>query len=83
MIAKIITFIKTRLLVFIPSLLGIAEAIVKFVKEVITLVVDILYPIIPNAQFKIIVTKIRSIVEAIYSWISGNKEKLLAYLKLI
>jgi len=83
MIAKIVNFIKTRILVFIPTLLGIAEAAIKFLKEVITLVVDILYPIIPNAAFKVIVTKIRSVVESIYTWISENKEKLLAYLKLI
>lgn len=83
MIAKILQFIKTRILVFVPTLLGIVETIVKFIKEVITLIVDILYPIIPNAGFKVMVAKIRSVVEAIYQWISENKEKLLKYLNLI
>lgn len=83
MIAKILNFIKTRLLVFLPTLLGIIETAIKFLKEVITLIVDILYPIIPNEKFKVIVTKIRKIVDAIYDWISKNKNKLLTYLKLI
>jgi hypothetical protein len=83
MIAKIVTFIKTRLLVFLPTLLGIVETAIKFLKEALTLVVDILYPIIPNAAFKVVVTKIRNIVDVIYDWINKNKEKLLTYLKLI
>ena len=68
---------------FLPSLLGIAEAAVKFIKEVLTLVVDILFPIIPIAKFKVLVTTIRGGVDKLYDWISKNKEKLLAYLKLI
>jgi len=83
MIAKIINYIKTRILVFVPTLLGIGEAIVKFIKEVITLIVDVLYPIIPNDTFKIIVTKVRAVVESVYTWISENKEKILNYLNLI
>ncbi len=83
MITKIFNFIKNRVLVFVPTILGISETIVKFIKELITLVVDILYPIIPNNKFKVIVTKIRATVESIYTWISTNKEKILNYLKLI
>jgi phage-related protein len=83
MITKIFNFIKDRILVFVPTILGISETIVKFIKELITLVIDILYPIIPNNKFKVIVTKIREIVESIYTWISTNKEKILNYLKLI
>jgi phage-related protein len=83
MITKILNFIKSRVLVFVPTILGIAETVVKFVKEVITLIVDILYPVIPNDKFKVIVTKIRATVESIYTWISTNKDKILNYLKLI
>ncbi len=83
MLANIFIFIKTRILAFVPSILGIVEVAIKFLKEVLTLVADILYPIIPNATFKVIVTKIRAIIEVIYDWISKNKEKLLAYIKLI
>lgn len=83
MIKKIFNFIKDRILVFVPTILGLVETVVKFVKELITLIMDILYPIIPNAAFKIIVSKIRSVVESIYAWISENKEKVLNYLKLI
>jgi len=83
MITKILNFIKSRVLVFVPTILGIAETVVKFVKEVITLIVDILYPVIPNDMFKVIVTKIRATVESIYTWISTNKDKILNYLKLI
>ena len=68
---------------FLPTFLGLIEAIVKFVKEVLTLVVDILFPIIPIAKFKTFVTAMRSFVDKLYDWISKNKEKLLAWLKLI
>jgi phage-related protein len=83
MITKILNFLKSRILVFVPTILGIAESVVKFIKELITLVVDVLYPIIPNATFKVIVTKIRAVVESIYTWIGANKEKILNYLNLI
>ena len=75
-------FIRTRLLVFLPTLLGLIETAMKFIKELLTLIVDILYPIIPNKNFKAIVSGMRALITAIYDWISKNKESLLAYLKL-
>jgi len=69
--------------IFLPTILGILEAFLKFVKEVLTLVVDILFPIIPIAKFKVIVTAMRGGVDKISDWLSKNKEKILAYLKLI
>lgn len=80
---KIWDFIKTRILAFVPTILGFAEVAVKFLKELLTLVADILFPIIPSAAFKNIVNKIRAVVDAIYNWISDNKAKLLAWLNLV
>ena len=78
-----LTYIRTRLLAFIPTLIGIIEVALKFIKEAITLIVNILFPIIPVAGFKVIVTKIRSIIDIASDWLSKNKEKILAILKLI
>ena len=70
-----------KLLTWLPAiiapLLGIVEAVVKFIKEILTLVVTILFPIIPSEKFKNIVTKVRTIVDKVYDWISGGKEKIL------
>ena len=55
------------------GVLGIAQAIVKLAKEVLTLIVDILYPLIPSAKFQAIVDKIRSIVNAVDGWLEKIK----------
>ena len=77
----------TKLLQWLPALvsplLGILEAVLKFVKEVLTLVVTVLFPIIPNEKFKAIVTVVREWVNKIYDWISGGKEKILKAIGLI
>jgi hypothetical protein len=76
-----------KLLNWIPAivapLLGILEAVLKFLKEVLTLIVTILFPIIPNAGFKALVTKIRAIVDKAYDLLSAWKDTILKYLKLI
>jgi len=70
-----------KLLTWIPAivapLLGILEAAVKFLKEVLTLVVTILFPIIPNEKFREAVTKLRAIVDKLYDLISLGKDKIL------
>ena len=71
------------LVAFLPTIIGILEVVVKFVKEVLTLVADILFPIIPIAKFKVIVTAMRGFVDKLSDWLGKNKEKILAYLKLI
>ena len=70
-----------KLLKWLPAiaapLLGIVEAVVKFAKELLTLIVTILFPIIPNEKFKVTVTTIRALVDKIYDWISGGKDTIL------
>ena len=61
----------------ISGLLGILQAFIKFGKEVCTLAIDILSPIIPNAQFKIVVEKIRGIFNTVDRWIEAVKQLLL------
>ena len=53
--------------------LGIAQAILKLIKEILTLIVDILYPIIPSSKFQAIVDKVRSIVNAVDDWLEKIK----------
>lgn len=67
----------------VSPLLGIVETVLKFIKELLTLVVAILFPIIPNDKFKSLITWLRDIVNKIYEWVSANKEKILAATKLI
>ena len=78
-IKKILTWIGA----FLPTIFGLAEAVLKFVKEFLTLVADILYPIIPSDKFKNIVTKVRGYIDVAYQWLSDNKDKVLAWLNLI
>lgn len=67
----------------VAPLLGILEAAVKFLKEVLTLVVTILFPIIPSESFKKVVTMIRGIVDKVYDLLSQWKDKILVAIKLI
>lgn len=68
---------------FVPTIIGIIEAALKFLKELITLVMDILFPIIPVAKFQAIVTWLRDKVDMIYTGFSKVKDKILAYLNLL
>ena len=74
--------IKNWILAFLPTILGIVETALKFLKEVLTLVVDILFPIIPIGKFKTIVSTIREVVNKIYDTVSNLKIKLLKYIGL-
>ena len=49
----------------LAGVLGILQAIVKFIKEVLTLIVDLLFPVIPDGKFEDIVEKIREIVNKV------------------
>lgn len=70
-----------KLLTWLPAIvatvLGIVEAILKVLKELLTLVVDILFPVIPIAKFKAFVTWLRGVVDIVYDWVSKIKEALL------
>jgi hypothetical protein len=76
-----------KLLSWLPAivapLLGILEAVLKFLKEALTLIVTILFPIIPNAKFKVIVTKLRALVDKAYDVLSGAKDSILKYIGVI
>jgi hypothetical protein len=80
---KLLNYIKSRLLAFVPSFLGVVEVAIKFIKEVLTLVVDILFPVIPIEKFKIIVTLLRAKVDVVYNWVTKIKEQLLKYIGLV
>ena len=73
MLKKLIQWIPTNL----TAILGIAQAIIKFVKEVCTLIVDILGPIIPGESVEDIVKKIRAIFNTIDLWVEKIKSWLL------
>ena len=67
----------TKLLGWLPAnlagVLGIIQAVIKLIKEILTLVVDILYPIIPSKQFKKVIDTVRGIVNKIDEWIEKIK----------
>lgn len=69
-------FIQTFLLSG-ASMLGIVQVVVKFIKELLTLIVNILFPIIPDGKFEEIILKVRSIVNKIDEWLEKIKAKLL------
>jgi hypothetical protein len=59
------------------SILGIVQVAIKFVKEVLTLVVNLLFPIIPDGKFEDIILKVRAIVEKADSFVEKIKGWLL------
>lgn len=59
------------------SVLGIIQVVVKFIKEVLTLVVNMLFPIIPDGKFEDVILAVRSWVEKIDGWIEKGKVVLL------
>lgn len=61
----------------IASVLGIIQAIVKFIKEVLTAVINILLPVIPGDKFDAVVMKVRDLVNKIDEWIEKIKAKVL------
>lgn len=63
----------------IAGILGIVQVVIKFVKEALTLAVDILFPIIPNEKVKAVVLKIREIVNVADGWIQKIKDGILKW----
>ena len=76
-----------KLLTWLPAiivpLLGIVEAVLKFLKELLTLVVTLLFPIIPSEGFRKIITLIRDWIGKIYDGLSKAKEGILKFLGMI
>lgn len=70
-----------KLTLWIPKILGggfgIVQAVVKFIKEVLTLIVDILYPVIPSEKFQTVTDKIRDFVNEIDEILEQIKQFLL------
>ena len=56
----------------IKGVLGVLQAVIKFVKEVCTLAIDILSPVIPNVD--LVVTIIRAKINIIDGWLEKIKE---------
>lgn len=73
--------ILKKLLKWIPvniaGILGITQAILKVIKEILTVIVNILFPIIPSAKFKTVVTVIRGIVNKADGVVQKIKDFLL------
>ena len=80
MIEKIKAFIL-KVLSIVPNtllgILGVVQAVIKFVKEVCTLAIDILSPVIPNVN--LVVEWIREKINVIDSWVEKIKEFLLNF----
>lgn len=61
----------------LASVVSFAQVIIKFVKELLTLVVNILFPIIPDGAFETIVLKVREIVNKVDEYVETFKQKFL------
>jgi len=69
--------IRTWIPLNIASILGIAQAIVKFLKEVLTACVNLLFPIIPSSKFKDTVEALRAFINKLDAVLENIKEALL------
>jgi len=58
MIKKLIQWLYVN----IAGVLGVVQAVIKALKEILTVIVNILFPVIPSAKFKAIITAVRGIV---------------------
>lgn len=70
-----------KLLLWVPknlvAVLGILQVGIKLVKEILTLIVDLLYPVIPSEKFEDIVDMIREKVNMVDEWVERIKDFLL------
>jgi hypothetical protein len=58
------------------SILGIVQAVIKFIKELLTLCLNQLVPIMPNDKFKAMIEKARGFINVVDGWV----EKVKGYL---
>jgi len=72
-----VTKIIQWIMVFLAGNLGIVQVAIKFAKEVITLIVDILFPIIPISKFQSVVLAIRNAINVIDGWVEKLKSWLI------
>ena len=74
MLAKLLAWLPLNL----ASVLGIVQAILKLLKEILTAIVNILFPIIPgDGKFEALVAKIRGWVNKLDDWAESVKSFLL------
>lgn len=73
MIGKIISWIMLNG----ASILGMVQAVVKAVKEILTAVVNLLSIFIPSDKIEGMVMTVRNILNKIDEWIEVIKDKLL------
>jgi len=72
-VTKIVQWVQ----VFLAGNLGIIQAGIKFLKEAITLVVDVLFPVIPIAKFQAVVLAIRGFINTVDEWVEKLKQWLI------
>jgi len=73
-VTKIISWVKLNL----ASAIGMVQVVLKFVKEVLTLALNILFPAFPHSEsFEATVTKVRDFVNTIDAWFETLKSYLL------
>ncbi len=56
------------------GLIGVAEFIIKCIKEVISFILDVLFPLLP--KFESIISKFRIFCNNAYNYLSETKDKL-------
>ena len=73
LIAKLISWIPKNL----AGILGIIQAVIKFGKEVATLALDIVAPLIPGDKDEKVIETIRDIFNTADGWVEKIKSFLL------
>jgi len=74
---KILQKLLRWLPVNLAGLAGVLQAVVKAIKEILTVVVNILFPIIPSSKFKKVVMVVRNLVNRLDAAIEKAKSFFL------
>ena len=74
LIAKLVSWIPKN----IGAIIGIGQAIVKLGKEICTLALDIIAPLIPGDNDEKLIAKIRDIFNSVDGWLEKIKSFLLS-----
>lgn len=73
-VTKIISWVKLNL----ASVLGMIQVVLKFIKEVLTLALNIIFPAFPHSEkFEATVVKVRDFINTIDAWVETLKSYLL------
>ncbi len=71
------------LVLVLPCALGIIEAAIKALKEILTTIVDVLFPVIPIEKFKKFITWLRAKIDWLYDKVSIAKAAILKWIGMI